>query len=146
MPRKQMYDSLQMSFDFEVISAAIAELAKEETHFPIKVNPLSDDVEQSPFDILLPDYDRDVLDMHAYLLVTSYEDVTRSNCGDVDRMDVLCWMFGPVYVKQNGKLVHVSNIPFSFWNCCKSVGIDLDVVRDRVLSEPSVRKFIRDHT
>jgi len=83
-----------------------------------------------------------VFDLQIRLLEDSLEELTLKN-NDEEQLDVLTWVFEPVYQKQWSKqadgairqaTVHENDHPFSFHNCCLSLGCDDENLREGIRS------------
>ncbi len=111
---------------------------------------------------LLMDWsNEELLKAHQWVLEESIE-ALRSEDNKQEKMDVLEWIFSPAYIDKIGKSLdgrpciirrHASDIPFSFENCCRSIGLtDPDVFREELVEKmneelkPLLRKYLVSYT
>jgi len=102
-----------------------------------------------------------LLEAHQWVLSESME-VFRYEDNAEEKLDVLEWVFSPCYIEKLGKSPdgrscvirrHASNIPFSFENCCRAVGMtDPDSFREELVEQmndelkPLLRKYLANFT
>lgn len=102
-----------------------------------------------------------LLEAHQWVLSESLE-VFRYEDNAEEKLDVLEWVFSPCYIEKLGKSSdgrscvirrHASNIPFSFENCCRAVGMtDPDSFREELVEQmndelkPLLRKYLVNFT
>lgn len=113
---------------------------------------------KSESNALTMDWTNDVLvDMHRWVFDEALE-ALKAEQNQAEKMDILEWIYSPDYIDKLGKSTdgrpcvirrHATDIPFSFVNCCKAVGLsDPDIFREELvenLSEqlkPAFRKFL----
>lgn len=102
-----------------------------------------------------------LLEAHQWVFEDSIEALCVVN-NQEEKMDVLEWIFSPAFIEKIGKSFdgrpciirrHASDIPFSFENCCRSVGLtDPDSFREELVEnmsdelKPLLRKYLVRYT
>lgn len=118
-------------------------------------------ITQRPSMVSVPDRmdwsNQALLEAHQWVFDESIETL-KAEDNPQEKMDVLEWVFSPSYIDKIGKSVdgrpciirrHASDIPFSFENCCRSIGLtDPDGFREGLVEnmndelKPLLRKYL----
>jgi hypothetical protein len=108
---------------------------------------------------VLTDWSNDrFLEMHQWVMEESME-ALREEGNPEEKLDILEWIFSPNYIEKIGKSYdgrpcivrrHASDIPFSFLNCCRSIGMrDPDNFRELLVEQmsdefrPQLERFLQ---
>ena len=103
----------------------------------------------------------ELLEAHKWVFEESIEALKYED-NQQEKMDVLEWVYSPAYIDKLGKSMdgrpciirrHASDIPFSFENCCRAIGLtDPDIFREELVEnmndelKPLLRKYLVGYT
>lgn len=85
-----------------------------------------------------------IWEMHRWVFEESIEALKAFDNSE-EKIDILEWIFSPLYIEKAAKSLdgrpclirrHASDIPFSYFNCCRAVGItDSDTFREMLVEQ-----------